>query len=503
MNTVFTGHICPASHNLIAGNTKTGPQAFPHNSDRTMSASETTVDRRLKQRWVWTLATCCVVAIGISSYLAWTALTSSKIAGCGGGRLFNCGHVINSQWSLWMGIPVSLMAIGNYAILGVALWLGATRRMSVSMSNMAWTVVTLTALSAGAAAIWFTGLQFFILKHLCSYCLVAHCCGLIASAIVIGCRPAGSGSLKLLMPLALVGLGGLIAGQIYGPLPKTYEIETFDVSPAEGGADMFEAPVPGMEGAPSQSDETLFEAPVSMKATAAQSWVANRFIDRAAETLVTIKPSLAVRTLPMIAAPIQEPAKEKRTVGMSGGTVKLDVTQWPINGSTKARYIFIEMFDYCCPSCRKTHTAITGAKKALGGDVAVIVLPVPLNAGCNSTIQTTDLKFAESCGLSKLAVAVWRTDADKFGAFHEFMFVGEKAPSYAQALLHARSLVDPQKLDAELATEIPAKYIVSMVQLYERAGKGNVPKLMFPGTSIVGEFASAEALADVIKKEAK
>ena len=83
------------------------------------------------------------------------------------------------------------------------------------------------------------------------------------------------------------------------------------------------------------------------------------------------------------------------------------------------------------------------------------------------------------------------------------MFADEQAPTLAQATEMAKSMVDAAKLDAELASGIPGKFISSMVQLYEKSGKGAVPKLMFPGTSIVGEFTSAESLADVIKQQTK
>ena len=123
--------------------------------------------------------------------------------------------------------------------------------------------------------------------------------------------------------------------------------------------------------------------------------------------------------------PQQEEKPERRLIAISGGTVKLDVRQWPLVGCPTAKHVFVEMFDYACPHCRKTHEAVKGAFATLGEDVAmVLLLPVPMNAGCNDAVRSTGAKFRDSCKLSKLAVAVWRVAPDKFGEFHDWMFEG-------------------------------------------------------------------------------
>ena len=129
-------------------------------------------DKAVPRLWVGILTMCCVIAIGVSGYLTYATLTSSKIAGCGG-NLFDCSHVTNSKWSTWLGIPVSIMAIGSYLALSTAL-IVALSVGSAKVRNLAWTAVSTFAIAAGLAALWFTGLQVFIMNHYCSYCLVAH-----------------------------------------------------------------------------------------------------------------------------------------------------------------------------------------------------------------------------------------------------------------------------------------------------------------------------------------
>ena len=422
-----------------------------------------------------------------------------------------------------MGLPVSALAIISYLSLGTALVFAVTHT-SAAVKQLAWTAVTMFALSAGLAAIWFVGLQIFALGHYCSYCLAAHACGLVAATIAIWKIPNRIDVLKYATPIATTGFAVLMVGQIYQAEPDKFRIETFDAAPTAN--ETFEAPSDSMFEAPVESAEThVFEAPVAVvKPIDSTNLLVSLF---SAEKLVAV--ARTATTMLAFTSPLQSgnaagsnakagsdtkagsdkkpeakpKTEERRTVGINGGTIKLDVKQWPLNGSVDAKHCFVEMLDYNCPNCRKTHKAVSGAKSLLNGDVAVMILPIPLNTACNSAVTKTDPKFIESCDIAKLAIAVWRVDAEQFPKFHEAMFAGENAPTFAEATQMAKSMVDGAKLDAELASGVPEKYITSMVQLYERSGKGGVPKLLFPGTSIVGEFTSAESLVDVIKQQTK
>ena len=201
-----------------------------------------------------------------------------------------------------------------------------------------------------------------------------------------------------------------------------------------------------------------------------------------------------------------EPASDTptpRIVSFSGGATKLDAAKWPIAGSPDAKHVFVEMFDYTCPHCRSTYSAIEGAKQKLGDDLAVLVLPVPLNSQCNKTITRNDPAHAESCDLAKLAIAVWKVDAEKFETFHDWMFEGEVAPTYEVARSKASELVGAAELDEVLAKSICSQFIDSHVKLYKRAGGGEIPKLLFPGTSVVGEFTSVDQLLKIIDEQCR
>ncbi len=464
--------------------------------------------------WIFVLSIICLIAMTVSAYLAWVALTSSKIAGCGSGGLFDCGHVISSRWSLWMGVPVSLLSLALYALMAGALYISGSSRFRVPVRRAAWSMVTLFAFSAGMAACWFIGVQVFAIQHLCSYCMTAHACGLAAAGIVLWKKTIGLIPMKFISAIGVFGLMLLIGGQLISKPPTTYRIETFATPTTEPEIFEFEPPDSSTAEPPVDS---VFEAPTSDDSDFHQGSMQRPRIQPSRMSLLAVfRPILLVGSYQSQAksqkpdepgksdqAAKKDSAAERRVVSIIGGTVKLDVSKWPISGSQEAKYVFVEMFDYACPHCRKTHATIKGAAAKLGGNLAVITLPVPLNNACNNSILVTDPKFIESCEIAKLAVAVWRTDPSRFSEFHNWMFEGEVPRTFATAKAHAETLVDAKKLAAELNSDLPGKYVAKDVELYKRSGGGNVPKLMFPGTSIVGEFSAIDALADIIVREVK
>ncbi|MEL7337364.1 MAG: hypothetical protein AAFN70_14315, partial [Planctomycetota bacterium] len=150
---------------------------------------------------------------------------------------------------------------------------------------------------------------------------------------------------------------------------------------------------------------------------------------------------------------------------------------------------------------RQTHQTMTRLKKAMGGDLAVMTLPVPLNSRCNSAVKTNHSSHAEACELARLSIAVWLVDRTKFESFHDYVFT--QRPRYQMALQHARGQVDAAALDKQLAGTLPGEYINRHVSLYKRAGEGTLPKMLFPGTVVAGAVQSDQSLGDMVRRYAK
>ncbi|WP_407652701.1 vitamin K epoxide reductase family protein [Aporhodopirellula aestuarii] len=428
------------------------------------------------------MLTCSTIAIATSIYLAWSALTLSPVAGCSGGSVFDCHHVLHSRWSKVLGVPVSVPAIATHAcVIGLLL----VRPSSVRWQRLRWSGIGLASLAAGGAAIWFIGLQIFALGHLCPYCLVAHVAGLVLAGVFLWSHPVKASVLRWIAGGASAALAVLITLQVNSEPPQTFETIEHGAAPTiesdsglseEATEEEFFAPPPSVS-LQHQMDETL------------ASW---NIPDLSRLTLALANPATLVYG--DVGASQAESAK---TVQILGG-VKLSTKDWPLIGSPDAEIVFVEMFDYTCPHCQRTHASLKAAKEHFGDRLAVIVLPVPLDGKCNPTVQSTHASHAESCELAKLAVAVWMSDREKFAEFHNYLF--ESKPNYSQAVSHAASLVGKSKLDGILQGSVPGEYVKRHVQLYQKAGAGTIPKLLFSRTTTVGAVESPQTMIQLINQ---
>ena len=191
----------------------------------------------------------------------------------------------------------------------------------------------------------------------------------------------------------------------------------------------------------------------------------------------------------------------RRLVVVAGNRIALNARHWPILGKPDAKYIFVEMFDYTCPHCQATHAAIQGARERYGDDVAIVALACPLNGPCHSASSDSNSYDTDACEVARIAVAVWRVEPTRFEQFHAWLFQPTTARTAAEARRQAAELVGEAAIRNELAQPWAGKYIAKHIELYQRAGGGNVPKLLFPQATIVGEVNSTDTLCDLVKRE--
>ncbi len=474
------------------------------------------------------LAIPATLALGVSIYLGYVAFTKSTIAGCGGG-LFDCNHVLNSKWSSFLGLPVAVLAAATYVGMLLALAGSLVTAAGSRLNRIAWMGVVLLGFSAGLAALWFISLQVFEIGHFCKWCLTAHACGLVISLALLIRRPFEWKFATGFATVAASGLAVLIAVQANSPEPQKFQEIVHEVIHSPNQPTMTTPDGSPVFGAPIESEDSVFEPPVFDPPVFDDASV-RQDADRLHASLQGLGTMAALLQPGLMTSVTMMPARqdtddqqdtteqqdseseadendsaaeqERRLISIHGGAVQLDVRHWPLIGKPDAKYVFVEMFDYACPHCRNTHRAVDEACRILGDDVAIIVLPLPLNRACNDAATTRDLKFSESCEIAKLAIACWRVNPESFETFHSWMFEGS-TPNYRDAKSRVDQLVGKEAIDKELAKKTAGDYIAKHVLLYKTLGRGNVPKLLFPGTSIVGEYTSGSSLADKIRREAR
>lgn len=471
--------------------------------DQSLPSSIGTSVRGMPPIAVWAMRLLTATAAGVSGYLAWTAMTSGSVAGCGSGGTFDCSHVLTSQWSTVLGFSVSLPALAVHSIAFTLLFIPLRNQ---ALAAAKWAFISFAAIAAGLAAIWFTGLQVFALGHLCPYCLVAHACGIAVAGIVLWQRPAGWKLTTASCLLAVLSTSGLVAAQTLMPDPSKFEIIDHTQQPAtpatpfESPASDLESPATGLFDAPTAALPLSNSQNVALSSNRQQPHKNLARVSMFAATISGLPQTLLMLAQVDQAEDAAETPKEKaspKTMTILNG-IQLKVGDWPMVGTSDAKYYMAELLDYTCPHCRKTHVAIEEARQGYNGDLSVIVLPVPLSSSCNPNVKITNSMHAESCEIAKVAIAVWRLKPSSFSEFHHWLMT--TPPSYAAAFQEGARIVGEAELKKEYDSDIPAAFIKKNVELYQRAGTGTIPKLLFPATSTEGEINSPTQIKTLVDR---
>ncbi|MGB1936412.1 MAG: vitamin K epoxide reductase family protein [Akkermansiaceae bacterium] len=381
----------------------------------------------------WIVMVFIVVAFVLSLWLTiqkWTGKIES-LAGCGAGS--GCANVLGSKWSMVGGvIPVSVFSCLLYLALVMALWArGAWSAWLRSL--LAWILL--------AAACWFVGLQLFVVRIICPYCMVMHGLGITIGLLVLWFRPVKqdlrrSWLVTLLPAILLVSALALI--QHFGPSPETHRL--------------------AVSSPPQEKQVEASTAGIHASGDGREVW----FLDNTK--------SFRIEHLPHI-------------------------------GGADAQHVLVKYFDYTCEACLSMHEYLDELMTKYPGELAVIVLPVPLERACNPHIPQGVKDRANACRLAVLSLRVWQADPDQFAEFHRALFDCRDQP-YEVAEALAYSLVDPARLegsDKDWAKALLEQNIADYASFVHETPV--MPKLMIKGNLILhGKTKDADAL-DLLLQE--
>ena len=165
------------------------------------------------------------------------------------------------------------------------------------------------------------------------------------------------------------------------------------------------------------------------------------------------------------------------------------------------------LFDFQCIHCRRLHRILPELLEKAGGQYRITLCPVPLSSACNPYIPASGIdRFAGSCPLTRLALAVWYARPDAFAAYWDYLLGdGDEhatispadAENRARALLgdgFEAALADP-RIDATLRR---AEEIFGRTSTSEKSG---VPRLIAGQRWLVPETTDADELLELIRTE--
>lgn len=375
-------------------------------------------------------------ALAISVYLAWVSLTSSRAVGCG--PQSGCDAVLKSRWAYWLGVPVSLPAIGVYALfLGMTLCLGPAR--PAEQRRRTWQVmIFLGALIAGAA-VWFVVVQAGIIHRFCPFCMTAHGCGLAAALLVL-----------------------------------------------RG------APIRGVPESHAHRQQQVYVAPGLARRIAGAA-AAGVVVLVAGQCLQAYQ-TFAVKSLNEGAAR----ADVERVLTLHDGAFKFNLRETPLMGSPDASNVIVSLFDYTCQHCQHAHGAIRQAQDLFSNRLAVLSLPMPLSSNCNTSIKYPHPRHAEACEYAKLGLAVWRADRARHREFDDWLFATYPPRSLETARAQAAQWVGTNALQKALQdpwiTNILAQGMALHATNWLKLQVGALPELVIGSNVIAGVIERPQIL---------
>ena len=398
-------------------------------------------------RWTrWSLCLFSLLGCGVAAYLLSVSLAHRDLpAGCGQGS--GCDEVLNSRWSQVFGVPVSGPAVAVYAgLLFSTLFLGP--RKSPVQRRTAWTALILLAVVLVGSGIWFVVLQLAVIGAVCPWCLGEHGLGLLVAAIVFSSAPLA---------------------RTQSPANDSETTPSLSIGRVLGSGGIGVALVGGLA---------------------------------LAQTLVEYHPP-QVQRLPAGENADTGPGPD-RLISVLNGRLTLVPHDLPLLGSADAPKLLVVLFDYCCPHCWATHGYLLDGLAAHKDELAVLLLPTPLNSKCNPYWEQTEPRFEHACELARLALAVWRVDRGAFVRFDAWLFEPEKPRDPVEARRHAEELVPAAALQQALQDPWIDHQIEQNVTAYHNSQAERVPVILSPGMrAIVGRPESEEQLFQLLEKELK
>ncbi|MCC7424576.1 MAG: hypothetical protein IT428_30275, partial [Planctomycetaceae bacterium] len=392
-----------------------------------------------------------VAALAIAAYLFYVSVAlGGQALGCGAGG--GCSEVLMSPWSKVLGIPVGGPAVVVYGLM-LGTLLTVRPGSTLATHRASWGVLAVLAGMVLSSALWFVGLQAFVLKAFCPWCLADHALGATLSIVILWTLFRAAGT-----------------------LPDGEDEDSAAHDPDLDVAPFAAAPFP--------------RAAVACLAGAGLS-------------VSTFLMALQL-AFPSAGPPVQRLAESGnadsgpgpgRRIVVMGGKLELTPHDLPIIGSPDAPKLLVVMFDYCCPHCRRLHAWLDVARERYPDQFAVVLLPTPQNPRCHPGLEDLEPRFEHACELARLALGVWRADRSRFAEFDQWLFESEDPRSPDAAQGKAESLVSPAALASAMSDPWIDARIRANVGAYRQGGVDRIPVILSPGFSaIVGRPSDEDVL---------
>jgi hypothetical protein len=335
---------------------------------------------------------------------------------------------------------------------------------------MLWSFLVASSAALIGAAAWFIGLQFFVIKAICPFCMTAHACGLVVGALMLARAPWGEPDTtraKAAPPATGIRHGGmlvtagLMAVAIMALGQVLYQPPTFDVQ-------SLNAEAPRVSAAPSN-------APGTLPSSAANPGSKTNRTNTVAEA----------------ARP-----KAPRILGLHGDLFQLNLGEVPLMGSPDAPFVIVHFFDYSCRHCRVLHPILLQAVRDLSNQLAIVTLPVPLATNCNRIVKMPIPDHVNACAYALDGLTLFRANPAKWAEFEDWIFAPARPPAPAVTRAEAIRLAGTNEFAKALVDPWVTNRLEMDIRIFEtnyaRYKRSALPQLMIGTNIVTGNFRTAD-----------
>lgn len=376
-------------------------------------------------------------ALVTALYLAWHAVTGGTLPGCGPES--ECDKVLQSRWSTWLGVPVTIPAILIYAGLLAVTFAASRSSSNLQLSWLRWAAAG--GITLLGAALWFVGLQLVAIQSFCRFCLLAHASGLVAGILILRMTLDALKASASHRELAVRSRGFIGQGLVAGLLALIVLVI---------GQNAYTPPQFRTQSLEGSSTNEVAKSP------------------------------------------------EPRKLSIHGGQFTLSLDELPLMGSPTAPHAIVSLFDYTCHHCRDMHHVLRQAAQALSNQLAIVSLPMPLDADCNYTMSQTPSAHINACQYARLGLAVWRAKREAFAEFDDWIFSSPAPPPLTETRARAEQLAGRDSLEKALSEGWVEQQLKTDIAIYQantqQMKSGQMPQLMIANTVTLGPVSNVESL---------
>ena len=356
----------------------------------------------------------------------------------------------------------------------------------------AWEILVPCSVLVLGAALWFVALQAFVLHRFCPWCMTAHTCGAVAAILLLTRVPVTDSrerrdkdpavprssvmkfAIAAILAVALLGIAQTVAPR------KAYSVSNVPLATSNSSILM---PTPDVQANASPA--------VPSSKTNLLAWPSAR-----TDSVGVLPPT---NTLALIPPGVL-------TLDVFAGRIRLDLSQTPIWGSPNAPLKLVSLYDYTCHHCRDMHPRVTEVQRSFGDKLAVVSLPMPLDAQCNHLITRTARPQMDACLYARVGVIVWRANRNAIETFDDWLFGFEQPPPLIDVTNKAVQLVGTIPFEAASADPGIEEQLRTAIAIFEISMReyrnGRMPQFII-GTNLVTGILTTEQLRAVVEPYAQ